>query len=173
MSDVSSSLYISSLIIGWNYPNRFHSKLAHYKASMRLHIELYLLYSHMSVQQHRHLQHQLHQLHHQQRTSSSLLTTNLYTHHPIIYSSLPKKEKHIASSGLGELHLPGLYIIDSPTRGHPWKLKKGDHTLIWDDNSFRSGWNKLDSETVCATSVNSFMNRLQRMWLKDEFVVAH
>jgi len=31
-------------------------------------------------------------------------------------------------------------------------------------------WNKLDSTTVSVTTVNSFKNRLQRMWLKDEFV---
>jgi len=31
-------------------------------------------------------------------------------------------------------------------------------------------WNKLDNEVVCATSVNAFKKRLQRMWERDEFV---
>jgi len=33
-----------------------------------------------------------------------------------------------------------------------------------------SWWNKLDSTTICVTTINSFKNRLQKLWLKDEFV---
>jgi len=31
-------------------------------------------------------------------------------------------------------------------------------------------WSKVDDDVVCATSVNAFKNRLQRIWEKDEFV---
>jgi len=34
-------------------------------------------------------------------------------------------------------------------------------------------WNKLDTETVCVSTVNNFKNGLQRLWMKDEFVFGH
>jgi len=34
-------------------------------------------------------------------------------------------------------------------------------------------WKKLDSDTVSDITVNSFKNRLQRLWLHDEFVFGH
>ena len=65
-------------------------------------------------------------------------------------------------------------MFSSRTRGHPWNLKKkrintdlryhyfSDRVINW--------WNKLDHDVVCATSVNAFKNRLQRIWERDEFV---
>jgi len=78
--------------------------------------------------------------------------------------------------GYSSVTLDTFFEIDSTgrTRGHPWKLKKkrsntdlrhhffSDHVINW--------WNKLDHDVVCATSVNTFKNRLQRIWERDEFV---
>jgi len=74
--------------------------------------------------------------------------------------------------GLLSLSLDPFFVLDtdSRTRGHSWKLIKRrtstdvrhhffpERVIYW--------WNKLDSTTVCVTTVNSFKNRLQRMWLK-------
>jgi len=78
--------------------------------------------------------------------------------------------------GYSSVTLETFFKIDSAsiTRGHKWKLKKkrmntdlrhhffSDRIINW--------WNTLDDEVVCATSVNAFKNRLQRMWERDEFV---
>ena len=62
---------------------------------------------------------------------------------------------------------------DSRTRGHPWKLKKRrmntDMRRHFFSERIINWWNKLDRETVCVSTVNNFKNRLQRLWMKDEF----
>jgi len=81
--------------------------------------------------------------------------------------------------GLSSLTVDTFFVFDtnSRTRGHPWKLKKRrtntDLRYHFFSERVINWWNKLDSATVCATSVNSFKNRLHRMWLKDEFVFGN
>ena len=81
--------------------------------------------------------------------------------------------------GLSSLSLDIFFVLDteSRTRGHPWKLKKRRINTDLRQHFFSERiincWNKLDSATVCVTTVNSFKDRLQRLWMKDEFVFGH
>jgi len=81
--------------------------------------------------------------------------------------------------GLSSLSLDNFFVLDtdSRTRGHPWKLKKrrmnADLRRHFFSERIINWWNKLDTETVCVSTVNNFKNRLQRLWMKDEFVFGH
>jgi len=81
--------------------------------------------------------------------------------------------------GLSSLSLGTFFVLDtdSRTRGHPWKLKKRrmntDMRRHFFSERIINWWNKLDRETVCVSTVNNFKNRLQRLWMKDEFVFGH
>jgi len=81
--------------------------------------------------------------------------------------------------GLSSLSLDTFFVLDtdSRTRGHPWQLKKRrmntDLRRHFFSEMIINWWNKLDRETVCVSTVNNFKNRLQRLWMKDEFVFGH
>jgi len=80
--------------------------------------------------------------------------------------------------GLSSLSPDTFFVLDtdSRTRGHPWKLKKRrmntDLRRHFFSERIINWWNKLDRETVVSTG-NNFKNILQRLWMKDEFVLGH
>jgi len=61
----------------------------------------------------------------------------------------------------------------SRTRGHVWKLKKKRSNtnlrLHFFSERVINWWNSLENAVVCASSVNSFKNQLQRMWNSGQF----
>ena len=77
---------------------------------------------------------------------------------------------------LSSLSLDTFFVLDTDSRtsGHLWKLKKQrmntDLRRHFFSERIINWWNKLNRETVCVSTVNNFRNRLQRLWMKDEFV---
>ena len=77
--------------------------------------------------------------------------------------------------GLSPVKLETFFETDygSRTRGHVWKLKKKRCNTNLRLNFFServiNWWNSLGNAVVCASSVNSFKNQLQRMWNNGQF----
>ena len=85
-------------------------------------------------------------------------------------------EVYKITHGYSSVTIDTFFEIDptSRTRGHPWKLKKKRSNTDLRHHFFSdlliNWWNKLDHDGVCATSVNAFKIRLQRVWESDDFV---
>ena len=63
--------------------------------------------------------------------------------------------------------------IDSSTRGHSYKLKKPTATSSVRQNFFSTrvvnAWNSLPDAVVSAPTLNTFKNRLDRVWAAYKF----
>lgn len=89
-------------------------------------------------------------------------------------------EVYKMTRGLSAVDFSKFFILDahSRTRGHSWKLKKSRCNTDLRQHFFSeriiSWWNKLEEDTVTATSVNSFKGKLQKLKEKsDEFLPGH